>query len=211
MNDVLPLHQSYGGKRLTARRICRPPTRRVCRRAGEADTLTAIVADYRRAGRNDAIGEARYFGEKEQSFAGALQRACLGEMKDGTLHPHQRRIGRTHLQGALPCLLPHADAIGHASSFGELHDLVERAIAWKPRIGELAVYDVAQRIGWYLGIEPQLVYLHAGTREGVRALGIAAGGKTLDLSLLPTPFNSLAAAEAEDILCLYKYRFRTLL
>ena len=39
-------------------------------------------------------------------------------------------------------------------------------------LGELTVYDVAHRIGAYLQLEPDVVYLHRGTRIGARYLGL---------------------------------------
>ena len=41
-------------------------------------------------------------------------------------------------------------------------------------MGELVVYDTALRIGARFGLEPEKVYVHRGTREGVRKLGLDA-------------------------------------
>jgi hypothetical protein len=90
--------------------------------------------------------------------------------------------------------------------FAELHGLVEREIGDIPRIGCLAVYDVAHRIGAFLRIAPALVYLHRGTREGARALGFR--GKTVHPDELPVEFRTLPAAEIEDCLCIYKRELR---
>ena len=69
-------------------------------------------------------------------------------------------------------------------------------------IGELAVYDIACRIGAFLGFRPDRVYLHAGTREGARALGLrGASVRKIDL---PGAFGCLSPAEIEDCLCIYK-------
>ena len=37
-------------------------------------------------------------------------------------------------------------------------------------IGDLTVYDISTRIGAFLKLEPNRIYLHAGTRIGARAL-----------------------------------------
>jgi hypothetical protein len=50
-----------------------------------------------------------------------------------------------------------------AKSFAELHHIVAKEIGPIRGIGDLAVYDIAHRIGAYLGREPEAVYLHAGT------------------------------------------------
>ena len=60
----------------------------------------------------------------------------------------------------------------------------------------------------HLGLAPERVYLHAGTREGARALGLGRGRDALDLDELPGEFGSLTPAEAEDCLCIYKEAIR---
>ena len=35
-------------------------------------------------------------------------------------------------------------------------------------VNEMYVYDAAQRMGAFLGLKPQKVYLHAGVRRGPR-------------------------------------------
>jgi hypothetical protein len=74
-----------------------------------------------------------------------------------------------------------------------------------PGIGELTVYDTALRIGAHFGLEPERVYVHAGTREGARALGFENRRTTIDMNELPEPLQRLSAREAEDMLCIYKH------
>jgi hypothetical protein len=69
-------------------------------------------------------------------------------------------------------------------------------------IGALAIYDIATRIGGYLRLEPEVVYLYAGTSKGARALGLD-GAKTLDPKALPAAFRVLRPREIEDCLCIY--------
>ena len=68
------------------------------------------------------------------------------------------------------------------------------------------VYDIAQRIGAYLGKAPTLIYLHRGTKEGAAILGFH--GETVDACKLPPAFSRLAPAEIEDCLCIYKDQLR---
>ncbi len=63
------------------------------------------------------------------------------------------------------------------------------------RFGKLAIYDTVIRLG---------VYLHAGTNEGARALGLDTRRGILEPKELPTPFRSLEPWECEDFLCIYK-------
>jgi hypothetical protein len=94
--------------------------------------------------------------------------------------------------------------IAVAADFAALHGLVEAAILSISGIGELAVYDIAHRIGSYRGLHPEKIYLHAGTREGAKALGLRTNQKSLPMSCLPAGLRSLSAEEAEDLLCIYR-------
>ena len=89
-------------------------------------------------------------------------------------------------------------------SFDELHSLVEKTIGSFSGIGELTVYDTAHRLGAYLGLRPEYVYLHAGTLEGAKALGIKTNEKKIAISRLPAEFKRLSPEQIEDCLCVYK-------
>jgi hypothetical protein len=65
----------------------------------------------------------------------------------------------------------------------------------------------AQLVGAKLNVFPKKVYLHAGTRRGARALGLDAG-PTLNVSQLPREFRALLPHEIEDVLCIFKDRFK---
>jgi hypothetical protein len=95
-------------------------------------------------------------------------------------------------------------AIAAARSFPALLEIVEGAAARTKGVGALTCYDVAHRIGGYKGISPDAVYLHAGTLDGARALGLANGVRKIAVSALPSPLNRLPPAQAEDLLCIYK-------
>ena len=113
---------------------------------------------------------------------------------------------RGSLEDAEKRLQTASGTLSAAADFKALHKAVDNAIGKKQGLGELAVYDIAQRIGAYLGKEPKLVYLHRGVREGARALGFH--GDTLDPALLPPAFSRLTPAEIEDCLCIFKSALR---
>jgi hypothetical protein len=75
-------------------------------------------------------------------------------------------------------------------------------------IGELTVYDTTYRIGAYLRKAPGKVYLHAGTREGAKALGFDGKRAFILPRELPTSFQKLNVYEIEDCLCIYKDALR---
>lgn len=89
-------------------------------------------------------------------------------------------------------------------NFDELFEVVRRTIGPIHGIGALAIYDIAQRIGAHLGLEPEVVYLHRGVVEGARNLGLTTGNGVLEPADLPEAFRRLAPYEIEDCLCIYK-------
>jgi hypothetical protein len=112
------------------------------------------------------------------------------------LEEAKRRLGTQKVTAALEI----------SSDFGKLYEVVERAIGNMDYIGDLTVYDITQRLAAFLGYEPTCVYLHAGTEDGARALGLS--GKTVEIDQLPIEFQRLTPAEVEDVLCREKDHLR---
>lgn len=162
-------------------------------------SLAAIVSDYCRDHRPRAKGEYAYWANRT-SLTHASRTAALSALPCGKRHPHQRRIPGDVLQRAADALT--RQDIPACQSFDELHRAVRDWIGDLHGIGELAVYDIACRIGAFLGLRPELVYLHAGTREGARALELR--GATVRKADLPRAFLRLSPAQIEDCLCIYK-------
>ena len=134
------------------------------------------------------------------SFPGAVRAAALSEFPCGRRHPHQRRIPARVLRYAADALT--CPLIPARRSFHDLLHAVHDRIGDIHGIGELAVYDITCRIGASLGLRPERIYLHAGTREGARAFGLR--GSSVSKSDLPQAFGALSPAEIEDCLCIYK-------
>ena len=123
-------------------------------------------------------------------------------LPNGKRHSHQRRIPSALLREIDRRLQTVASDLAGTQDFSALLGIVEREIGQIHGVGELTVYDVAHRVGAFLGKAPALVYLHRGTREGARHLGFM--GKAIDPRMLPPAFNKLTPAEVEDCLCIYK-------
>ncbi len=138
------------------------------------------------------------------SLSDGIINAAMGKDERGKRHPHQRRLKKMGLLTARRHLLGLEVQIGQCTSFAELLDLVEATTDLIHGLGELYAYDTALRIGAYLGLVPENVYLHAGTRAGARALGFDTKRRSIRLHSLPQPFHSLEPHEAEDVLCIYK-------
>lgn len=76
-------------------------------------------------------------------------------------------------------------------------------------IGPTTVYDVSLAIGAKFGLEPELIYLHAGTLDGARAIGLSVRGlRALPMDAFPSAFRRLRPYEVEDCLCIYKHELR---
>jgi hypothetical protein len=168
--------------------------------------LGAIAAEYEKRHRHHAERELAYF-RILRTDEDAISRAALARLPSGKRHPHQYRVPLAALEESRRRLLDHLPALRQAKSFDELFDIVAATIGSIPGVGELTVYDTALRIGARFRLEPTKVYLHAGTREGAKALGLDRGRATVELAELPAELGTLTAREAEDLLCIYKAEF----
>jgi hypothetical protein len=135
----------------------------------------------------------------------------LCKLCDEKIHPHQsRRFPRPPeaLREAHYKLLSDKERLKSQDTFDKLHELVNGTISGIREIGPLTVYDISHRIGAFLKMDPQFVFLHAGALAGARALGfLVKGGDKLtkeDFVNLNTAFGELAPSEIEDCLCLYR-------
>ncbi len=167
--------------------------------------LDEIVSDYIREYRDEARKETRFF-EIQRRPSEAIRWAALCELPSGKRHPHQRRIPSALLEQVEARLQATGRSLAKAPDFAALHRRVEEQIGGIKGVGDLTVYDIADRIGAYFGKAPERVYLHAGTRIGARAFDIR--GDLFDPKILPQPFSRLAPSEIEDCLCIYKDELR---
>jgi hypothetical protein len=171
--------------------------------------LAALVAEYVRRWRRPADRELAYFRAR-QTDAEAISDAALARLPGGKRHPHQYRVPLTALSESRKRLLENLMELRTCGSFDELIRSVERLIRPIPGIGELAVYDTAHRVGARLGVTPAKVYLHAGTRDGAKTLGLDWKRPALEMTELPPELQALTAQEAEDFLCIYREYFTAL-
>lgn len=95
------------------------------------------------------------------------------------------------------------------NDFEELYDNVRKSLIDVHNIGDLAVYDVAKRIGGILGIKPEkYVYLASGAKEGaVKLLGERIKEKRLPVEKFRKYFPSLSPIHIENIICIMKEYF----
>lgn len=163
--------------------------------------IELYVADYIRCFRPAAEREIAFYAE-QPDLSAVIEVAAKSEDPRGKRHSHQRRIPGAVLNEASRQLLKHKDILASAQDFDDLHARVEGLIRPIRGIGDLAIYDIARRIASFLHLEPEHVYLHAGTCQGAKAIGLH--GKRIAREQLPIGFEDLTAAEIEDLLCIYK-------
>ena len=157
-------------------------------------SLEEIVARYDADHRARSRRELRFF-EIQKSLEDAVRLAALAKMPSGKRFRHQYRIPRTSLEKAAAVLLSNLSLVKAATTFEELHRVIENLTGEIPKIGELMVYDTALRIGAYLGLHPSKVFVHAGTREGAQHLGFEGKRRTIEVAELPTAFSLLTPGQ----------------
>src|SRR5690349_11857161 len=132
-------------------------------------SLTEIVLHYRAEKSPGADNERRWFRIQRKLYE-AVRLAGLAIGPRGKRFRHQSRIPKAALERASRALLRNLRRLGRCKSFDALLKQVHSATSAIPGIGPLMVYDTAVRIGARLGLSPQQVYLHAGTRHGAVVL-----------------------------------------
>ncbi len=170
--------------------------------SGAPDSFDNIVQDYLHQTQTIAEENDRFF--RELSLDSALEFAALSKRPDGKRESHQSRISGKALAESYAALS--AAQLNKPESFHELLEFVDRSIRDIPGIGELTVYDTAQRIAAHFGLEPDYIYLHAGVRKGAAILGLGRGRAFLKVEELPSAFHVLKAGELENLLCIYAER-----
>ena len=174
--------------------------------------LKEIVQDYINNCSREAKEELGYFGG-QRNLPTAIRVAAQSTV-DCKRHPHQRRIHGDTLKAFGRALSHKSKALRACKSFPELMNISHKVSKGFWKHSKLTVYDTTLRIGAHLGIMPDRVYLHAGVKEGAKALGLRGSHGFLMRSQLPKEFQKLKPWEIEHCLCLYKkqlkrLRFRT--
>jgi hypothetical protein len=173
--------------------------------AKDARNLVELVRDFRKRLGPEGPLEDGYLAWMRQSpdLDTAIDRAVRSRKPTGKMHNHQSRVPLTYLLTFGRRLKA---SWVHCESFHDLLLYCQRVA--QVGIGPVTQYDVAQRIGAFLGLEPEYVYLHAGVKQGAEALGISTKGKGhLTKSELPLALRPLTADECEDFLCVYRALF----
>jgi hypothetical protein len=139
----------------------------------------------------------------------AIELAATARNSVNKKHDHQHRITTATLESFADRILEKSSKVKNSKSFDDLISVIGNCRV--KGISDLTIYDTAQRIGGFLDLYPERVYLHRGTRKGAEILLGKLKENHIAIDQLPQPFqvSDLTASEAEDILCIYKDRLKT--
>jgi hypothetical protein len=116
--------------------------------------------------------------KKQSSLENAIKMSCSCKDEINYTHPHSRRLTKKSLDTITNNLLLDIDKIKNVNNFHELYCIILKNKV--SGIGELAVYDIGTRIGHYLNIYPDYIYLHASPTISARLLGIYGKAKKIN-------------------------------
>ena len=167
-------------------------------------SLDSLVNSHIEKHRPAALREKIFF-ETMPSLELAIRHAAFASDHRDKRYAHQRRIPKKPMRRGFHLLQQFHNRIKKAESFEDLHDFLRAAISSIHGIGPLYTYDTALRLGFFLGLAPTRVHLHAGTLKGARALGIHYAN-VVEVSDLPEALARLSPYEIEDFLCIFKPR-----
>ena len=169
-------------------------------------TLKTLVECYRSA--PHSIHTDLKWYSSTNDFSTVVTNAALAITCEGKKHPHQQLLPPAVLEAMKRKLLLCIKGILNARDFDAILSLIEGCKV--KGFGKLACYDTALRIAAYLKRMPTQVYLHAGTREGSRALGLSGNVRSLEPSQFPQELQTLKPYEIEDFLCIFEPNLRDL-
>jgi hypothetical protein len=144
------------------------------------------------------------------TFEDAVWIACASRRRNGKMHSHQTKVPvaarRQFGWEIISQVGPLVSNLVVRNSFDQFYDII-----WGLRpagIGPLTTYDVAVRLGAYLKLEPQSLYLHTGARMGWDAMWggdrLGQANVRVPKEIWPAPLRRLSADMAEDFLCTYR-------
>lgn len=180
------------------------------------DTLEACIRDFqwRRApggGMDVFADDIPAMCAEAKDFDAAVWIAVACKRRNGKMHSHQTKVkkdARREFGYRIIERYNNNGVVHTPHTFDALYDEM-----WDLRpagIGPLTNYDVATRLGGYLELAPDQIYLHTGARMGWDAMWNGAwhyrprNQYRIPLRSWPLPLRYLSADMAEDFLCTYR-------
>ncbi len=113
-------------------------------------------------------------------------------------------------QAVIHALRERANDLGNARTFNEIFIIISQIEIRGFR--EMGKYDISWYLAAQMGIEPEMVYLHRGTRVGARELGYLQNVRYVRVNVLSqiegcASLLQLSAQEVENLLCDYHKEF----
>jgi hypothetical protein len=170
------------------------------------NSLRDFVIEYEKEYRPNLQQQLDWFRE-QPSIQTAIENAALACDNRGKRYSHQRRHPRELLHRAQQLLLDKSEVLRRCRDFDDLVAAVTEALGKMKGLKELYCYDTALRIGAFLKIYPDKVFLHRGARTGARNLQLNFQTHALHKQEVPPELRALRAYEIEDFLCIYKAEF----
>lgn len=169
------------------------------------DAVDDFIARFPRERRDTVVT----FCEEARGLPDAVIRAIRSKNKEGKHNNHQSKING-NVYGVFISHLTDIEPLREmkrCKTFDQLHDYIADRVAGVKGIGPLFLYDVTTRIGAFLKLEPTSVYLHAGARQGAKALGLPWNQDRIEQDQLPRELRKIAPDMVEDFLCTYRFFF----
>ena len=169
--------------------------------------LERIIDNYKKQTRKPVDYHVQFCLDQE-NLKDAIEAAAKAVNEYGKIHFHQRRVAKTDLMAFAEKLETFENELAQAKSFDEIYKIVKNTN--QNGINEITVFDTAFRIGSYLNLFPDKIYLTSGTRIGAEhLLGKLGNVNTLLPTDFPSPFQrkDLSIADIEDILYVCKNEF----
>lgn len=162
--------------------------------------LERIIDNYKKQKRKPVDYHVQFCLDQE-NLKDAIEAAARAVDDYGKIHFHQRRVAKADLMAFADKLMSLENEFVDAKNFDEIYEIIKKTN--QAGINELTVFDTAFRIGSYLNLFPDKIYLTSGTRIGAEhLLGKLVDKNTLLSTDLPSPFQrkDLTIADIEDIL-----------
>jgi hypothetical protein len=165
--------------------------------------LNQVIDAYQKS-HGPELDRVGHYTEQQKTLLSAIRVATQCKDHNGRRDSHQNRIRQITLDLWSEAVTRKFRQLRTASSFDQLHSILK--VAKINGVGELTIYDSANRIGLFLKIWPDRIYLHAGTRIGLRNLMGKAKGPYVYKKSLPKDLqqSSLSCSAIENLLCIYK-------
>ena len=159
--------------------------------------LEMLVKDYLCKYEDSYEPEDQWWAESS-TWEKALERAWNSRLENGKMHRHQCHVAPKLPEGLKIALAANIQP-DRFTDFHQLYSWIKSITACVIGLGNTTTYDVARRLGVWMKIQPELVYLHAGSAKGAKKLGIE--GESVILTAFPHEIQKLGATHAENFLC----------